>query len=439
MKRRTSLFVFLTSAALGGVCGCQCGRQPPPSMLVQPPPEYPAWEGAGNPDDLTATMQNVIRSRFWKKQQTVKSVEQLVDYVHGLPSGSVLLMNAGGEAASFQGQSAEAYRTPGVWRMERLPDGFSKFPCLDLDLVDHPNLTKPQVLRLLLTALDSYCVDVQMRWTPPEQSNRYQVDLKSPEVSFIRTDAGDAGLKEFAPSIARLPNRTKVVLSGTKVSDSGLKELAAATHLTDLELDGTLVTAVGLRSLAPLTKLVRLRWFVGDDYRNRVTDEVVSALWETKHLQALECVVYNADEPKRTPGGSATWLSLHRHPRRPEDVNCLDLSRTKVTDRAVKVLPSLPHLIWLDLGRTGVTDSGMKSVGAVRGLVRLDLYGTAVTDAGLKELAGLSNLIHLSLNDTKVTAKGYRNSAGRSRTAWSCTRSGRSTSPAITPPGVPRG
>ena len=60
--------------------------------------------------------------------------------------------------------------------------------------------------------------------------------------------------------MAILGNLTRLDLSGTKVTNAGLKHLAKAKDLTELDLADTQVTDAGLNELAGLKNLRRLSW-----------------------------------------------------------------------------------------------------------------------------------------------------------------------------------
>ena len=59
------------------------------------------------------------------------------------------------------------------------------------------------------------------------------------------TKVTDTGVKELVP----LRNLTGLTLGGTQVTDAGAKELAALTNLTLLDLVGTKVTDAGVKEL----------------------------------------------------------------------------------------------------------------------------------------------------------------------------------------------
>ena len=64
-------------------------------------------------------------------------------------------------------------------------------------------------------------------------------------VFLYRKKMTDAGLKE----LAALKNLTTFDISATKVTDAGLKELATLKNLTTLDLSQTQVTDAGLKEL----------------------------------------------------------------------------------------------------------------------------------------------------------------------------------------------
>jgi Leucine-rich repeat (LRR) protein len=112
-----------------------------------------------------------------------------------------------------------------------------------------------------------------------------------------------------------------VKLQGTKVTDAGLKDLAALKQLRNLDLNSTKVTDAGLKDLAALKQLETL-----DLDNTKVTDAGLKDLAALKELQILT------------------------------------LNGTKVTDAGLKDLAALKQLDALDLRHTKVTDIGVKDL-----------------------------------------------------------------------------
>jgi Leucine-rich repeat (LRR) protein len=238
-----------------------------------------------------------------------------------------------------------------------------------------------------------------------------------------QTRVTDAGLKELAAlpnltaldlsgcavagpglrDLARVPNLSALNLSRTPLTDATLKDLAGCAKLASLNLDNTKVTDDGLKGLAPLKSLTAISvrgTRVTDDGlkginldvqpdRRQITDQLLVGLRAAKRLHTL---------PIAGPTGP-------KPPARPEDVTIVNLHGTKVTDAGLKELVAFENLTFLLLGSEH-TDRGLKELAAFKKLARLDLFGTKVTDAGLKELAGLKNLTELHLHGTRVTPTG---------------------------------
>ncbi|MDW7996018.1 MAG: hypothetical protein RMI91_15330 [Gemmatales bacterium] len=77
---------------------------------------------------------------------------------------------------------------------------------------------------------------------------------------------------------------TELDLSGTRVTDAGLKELAALKKLTELNLQRTPITDAGLKELAALQNLRKLQL-----WNTRITDAGLKELARLKSLAVL-CV-----------------------------------------------------------------------------------------------------------------------------------------------------
>ncbi len=229
------------------------------------------------------------------------------------------------------------------------------------------------------------------------------------------TEVTDAGLNELAP----LNSLQSLSVDNTKVTDAGLKELAGLENLRALDLRFTKVTDAGLKEVAGLRGLQSLSL-----YGTKVTDARLKRLAVLPNLRALNVGgtevtdaglkdlaavkslrALNLAYTKVTDAGLKELAAL-------TSLRALDLHDTKVTDAGLKDLAALQSLRALGLRYTKVTDAGLKELAALKGLQSLSLERTKVTDAGLKELAGLKSLQSLSLDDTKVTDAGLKELAG---------------------------
>jgi len=87
-----------------------------------------------------------------------------------------------------------------------------------------------------------------------------------------------------------------------------------------------------------------------------------------------------------------------------ERLECLVLSHTPVTGKAIPSLPVGLQSLWLDW--LPIKDSDLPNLARFTHLEGLGLYRTDVTDAGLPSLGKLENLHRLQLSMTRVRGKG---------------------------------
>ena len=220
---------------------------------------------------------------------------------------------------------------------------------------------------------------------------------KDEEIEINLSDLAlqDDTLARLAAELNGLTNLQHLNLSGTQVTDKGLKHLKGLTNLQHLNLSGTRVTDKGLKHLKGLTNLQYLNL-----YGTRVTDEGLKHLKGLTNLQVLDLY-----------GTQVTDEGLE-HLKGLTNLQVLNLSGTQVTDEGLEHLKGLTNLQHLYLYGTRVTDEGLKHLKGLTNLQVLNLYGTRVTDEGLEHLKDLTNLQHLNLYGTRVTDEGLEHLKG---------------------------
>lgn len=152
--------------------------------------------------------------------------------------------------------------------------------------------------------------------------------------------------------IAKLPAPEQgfaLDLSATKVTNEGLKEIAAFEQLLFLDVCGTEVTDAGLKELAGFKELLALNLS-----GNQITDAGLKELAALPRLQALYI---------EAPCGGG-----------------------KVTDAGIKEIARLRRLETLCLPRTQITDAGLKELATLQQLQWLNVVGANVTRDGMHEL-----------------------------------------------------
>jgi hypothetical protein len=166
---------------------------------------------------------------------------------------------------------------------------------------------------------------------------------------------------------------------GEKLTDAGIKELAALPRLQELRVHGGKFSAPGLKELKGL-QIIRLRFVSGP--------AGWMGLGQLKQLQTF--TLYGVQQKPADLQMLAEVASLQ------------SLSvEVEATDADLAPLQKLTQLKKLSLGGNGFTGSGLKGLANLKDL---RLYGSAVTDAGLKEaLSTLPALEKLSIGGMKLT------------------------------------
>ena len=200
---------------------------------------------------------------------------------------------------------------------------------------------------------------------------------------------GDA-LARWVSSIAYPERVTSLDIDG-QVNDTGMRALAAFSHLTYLDIDnGEAVTDMGLSYLRELSALatLNLAWL------SRVTDNGIVHLRELGHLTNLSLIWTNLTD------GSIRYLSALRR------LTSLSLRECrKLTGSSLGHLAGLSNLRTLELtGGRQVGDEGLRALSAITSLTKLDVSRCPrITMWGIEHLPALAHLVYLDLSwDTGV-------------------------------------
>jgi len=199
---------------------------------------------------------------------------------------------------------------------------------------------------------------------PPETFNTQIAHVSAlrqlTELVLYRCSVDDRGLA----SVEHLANLDKLDLTGTRVTDDGLKHLQGLRYLKELVLAGTSISDEGLAHLCPLANL------------------------ETLNLSSTSV----------TDAGFA-------HLRRLQRLKDLSLDGTPVSDKGLQNLGNLAHLRALSLRDTDVSDAGLRALRGAADLRHLYLSGPQFTNAALARLEGLEHLETLDANGTRITPR----------------------------------
>jgi hypothetical protein len=184
-------------------------------------------------------------------------------------------------------------------------------------------------------------------------------------------------------------NVSSIDLSGTKVTDVAVEEIAKLHDIEEVNLDGTLVTDEGLKSFAALK---RLKVLILNG--TQVTDSGLLALGALRNLEILEVC--------ETAVGDAGVAIVANHP----NMQALSVARSQVTGKSLEAVGKLTRLVMLDLSDCQIDDQSAAYLAGLRDLNSLYLNNTDVGDAGVRKLTRLRQLTELNLKGTKVESAG---------------------------------
>lgn len=197
--------------------------------------------------------------------------------------------------------------------------------------------------------------------------------------------------------ILESPTLRLLDVSGSLVTDKGVKQLGTQNQLESLGLSGTQITDASVQQLASLKRLKFL-----DLSSTRVTGGGIQTLGGLKQLRTLRL------ESTRTSDECLALIATL------PNLWQLDLKDTRVTDHGLAALSRCKNLRSLDVSRSfdaslpSVSDVGAKLISRIKTLVYLDLSEQDLTDAGLEHLASMPKLeqLYLGHSKPKFSAKG---------------------------------
>lgn len=178
-------------------------------------------------------------------------------------------------------------------------------------------------------------------------------------------------------------------LSGTRIQDTDLSDVALLTELRVLSLGGTGITDAGIGLLESLKRLEVL-----DLQMTRIGDECVSLFAANAGLRSLDLSMTGITD--------ASLPAIAAFPK----LEVLKLVGTGLSGgEPLGTLHALTGLRELWLGGLDVSDPALAALGKLPRLESLGLYGTKVGDAGAGHIARqFPQLKQLWLGDTQVTS-----------------------------------
>jgi len=231
------------------------------------------------------------------------------------------------------------------------------------------------------------------------------------------TQVSDRGLEYFRECKGVIT----LSLRNTQVSDAGLELLAGWTNLESADLATPKVTEAGVKKLAAALPRCKIEWGGGTiEPTGRRDPDREAAEWVLSIGGAVG--VNGQDSPLKAAGGlprgpcRLTSVLLHENKRVTDaglahlkgckNVTWLTLHSTSVGDAGLVYFKDCKNLGALYLGGTRVTDAGLVYFKECKDLGILQLPGTKVGDAGLANFKDCKNLYQILLDNTQVTDAG---------------------------------
>ena len=168
-------------------------------------------------------------------------------------------------------------------------------------------------------------------------------------------------------------------------------DVDAEGHVRCVVLVGQLVTDDDLKTLRPVEKTIRRLNLI-------YTKLTGPGLANLRGMNMLERLDLGANIHLQDEG----LMYLQTLP----SLDMLRVWDTKITDRGLYVVESLPKLRWLYLSGTAINGAGLVYLKKLPRLRGLDLRATQITDASMKQLEMLQNLEWIDLSDTQINGKG---------------------------------
>jgi hypothetical protein len=223
--------------------------------------------------------------------------------------------------------------------------------------------------------------------------NARDANVATTNAGSTRAAQATASTDRELEQLGRVPQLTRLCLTGTEITGAGLEHLRGFAKLQVLIIRGLQLTGADLKQLkglgdlkwldlenvsipnADLKHLARLTQLEGIILRGpQVADAWLEPLKGLSQLKQL-----HLDGAKITDAGLAHLEGLHQ-------LNLLDLTGTLVTSDGLNHLKGLSQLRWLYLTDTKITDAGLEQLKALTGLTELVLLTTNCTPEGEQKI-----------------------------------------------------
>lgn len=216
-------------------------------------------------------------------------------------------------------------------------------------------------------------------------ANQARTTKREPGSTPYFIDCSDSDLTDEQLNTITFLDLLGLRLERTHLTDEWIKNsVSKISTLQELSLSGTKVTDAGLRHLSKLEKLGAINLRAATE----ITDESINILSQLKSIDFI-CVM----KCPNIHGATFGALKKVSHPI------ALSIGSSKIHRENLKLLEDVP-IRYLDAQRLDLTDKDLAVIGKFEKLHGLLLHGNhRITSAGLMKLTNLKNLSLLGIHD----------------------------------------
>lgn len=227
------------------------------------------------------------------------------------------------------------------------------------------------------------------RWVAPLAN----LHLRPDQATFQRGFLYELALREVDVNddsltmLAAVPELERLDVSGSAVTDAGMRHLLAVKNLSEIIAGSTAVTPKALKILRKLERLIR---FYQPDWGNERHEELEA--W--KAIRNRRFLKLTARQRRAEAFRVLPYLATYDYAIKQGGEPAISWSQAWATDGDLIYLQALPELEELDFFEChAITSMGLKHLQPLKKLRSLSLSETSVTDVGpLKHLTGLEEL-----------------------------------------------
>ena len=226
----------------------------------------------------------------------------------------------------------------------------------------------------------------------PTVSTLYQVTILPDDDPELMPPKGDPLTDEERTMIKRW------ILEGA--SEQPAAEAADPNAKPKPKGETEMVAGTAAREISPLELLARGLNIPGKSQLKSAGDQSQALVTQLSERNPLVRAEFSSFAGEINDSNLAPLSSIKNN------ISHFDVSRTKVTDKAVDAAAGMQRLYWFSARRTMVSDKSLNSLSKLKNLTYLNLSETQVTDRGLRSIAAIKSLKEIYLWGSKVTDDG---------------------------------